>query len=337
MEKSVSSIKDVAKEAGVSTATVSRVLSNTSYVSDEVRKRVMDAVTRMDYRPNRVARSLRVQKSNIIGLIVADIQNPFFTLVSRSVQDEAYKNRYNIFLCNTDEQVDKEEEYLNIMQDEHVAGIIISPTHQDEKTVQRIKSEHFPAVVIDREIENGDFDTVVIDNREAGMRLINHIIQTGRKKIAILVGSGSTTGRLRFEGYKLALMQNNMLYNDTLVSFVDARESAGYEEAGRIVSSYPDIDAIVATNGLLAAGVYRKLRELGINIPGQVSFACFDDTLWTPMVSPPVTVIKQPTLEMGRSAVDLLLRRIKEGDSFPVSKIMLSSELVVRESTAGYL
>src|SRR5260370_960721 len=185
------SIKDVAEADGVSTATVSRVLSNGLHVRPEVRERVMAAVERLGYRPNLVARSLRSQQSSTIGLIVSDISNPFFTAISRAVEDSAYEQGFSVLLCTTDENPEKEAIYLNLMRDTAVAGAIISPTRQ---TIANFADANlpFPIVVVDRSISNGDVDAVLLDNVDAAYRLITHLIEQGYRRISALCNEMST-------------------------------------------------------------------------------------------------------------------------------------------------
>src|SRR3989442_14457433 len=187
------SIKDVAEAAGVSTATVSRVLSNGLHVRPEVRERVMEAVDKLAYRPNLLARSLRSQQSNTIGLIVSDIRNPFFTSMSRAVEDTAYEQGFSLVLCNTDENPEKEMIYLHLMRDEHVAGVIFSPTRQTLSSFAPTNL-NFPLVVVDRSISDRDVDVVQLDNVDAGYRLTAHLIENGYRRIAALCGEMSTTG-----------------------------------------------------------------------------------------------------------------------------------------------
>ena len=204
----MASIKDVAKAAGVSTATVSRVLSNGLHVRPEVRERVMTAVEQLEYRPNLVARSLRSQQSTTVSLIVSDIRNPFFTSLSRAIEDTTYEQEYSIILCNTDENPEKEAIYLNLMQDTGVAGVIISPTRQ---TVANFSSSNFPfpIVVVDRSIPNGDVDTVLLDNIDAAYRLTTHLIEQGYKQIGALC-TEMGTGLERQLGYEKALRAHGL-------------------------------------------------------------------------------------------------------------------------------
>ena len=177
----MTSIKDVAKAAGVSTATVSRVLSDRPNVRPEIRDRVLAVVENLNYRPNRVARSLRVQKSNIIGLIVSDIQNPFFTAVSRAVEDLAYQQGLSVFLCNADDTPKKEKMYLDLMRDENVAGVILSPTRQTVDSFAEVANLEIPVVAIDRRVRDIEVDNVLIDNVEAAHKIVEHLVADASK------------------------------------------------------------------------------------------------------------------------------------------------------------
>ena len=327
----MSQIKDVAEAAGVSTATVSRVLSGKPHVRPELQKRVLAAVEKMNYRPNRVARSLRSRKSNIIGLIVSDIQNPFFTMVSRAVEDIAYEQGMSVFLCNTDENPEREAMYLHLMRDENVAGFILSPTRQTADTFPEAVPHDIPMVIIDRRVHGGDVDTVLIDNVESSFRLVKHLIDHGRRRIGALFGEGSTTGRERREGYLLAHKESGIKPASDLVLFVPAREEDGYSGAAKLLGLAAPPDAIFASNSLLSAGAFRAIRENGISLGDGMAFASFDETIWTPLVETPVTVIKQPTAEIGRTAIELLLKRLKDPGR-PTCEVILKTELVIRRS-----
>jgi LacI family fructose operon transcriptional repressor len=327
----MSQIKDVAEAAGVSTATVSRVLSGKPHVRPELRERVLEIVKKMNYRPNRVARSLRVQKSNIIGLIVSDIQNPFFTMVSRAVEDVAYEQGMSVFLCNTDEDAEREAMYLDLMGDENVSGLILSPTRKTSDAFPKAVPPDIPIVVIDRRVQDGDVDTVLIDNVESSCRLVNHLIEHGRLRIGALFGMGSTTGRERHEGYLQALKENGIKPSSELTLFVPAREEEGYSGTIKLLNLADPPDCIFTSNGLLSAGAFRSLRENKAVLGTSIAFASFDETIWTPLVDPPVTVIRQPTEEIGRTAIELLLQRLKE-PTRATREVILKSELVIRQS-----
>jgi LacI family fructose operon transcriptional repressor len=300
-------------------------------VRPEIRERVLAVVEALNYRPNRVARSLRVQKSNIIGLIVSDIQNPFFTAVSRAVEDMAYKHRLSVFLCNTDENPEKERMYLDLMSDENVAGIILSPTRQSADDFSEIAKLDIPMVVIDRRVRDVDVDGVILDSVEAAHRIVSHLLADGHRRIGAMFGIGSTTGRERREGYLRALEEYGLKPLLELVSFVNAKEEEGYKMTKRLLSLPEPPDAIFTSNALLSAGAFRALRESGLAIPDEIAFASFDETTWTTLVEPPVTVIKQPTYEIGQTATELLLKRIEDPDR-PTREVILKGELIVRRS-----
>lgn len=325
------SIKDVAEAAGVSTATVSRVLAEKPHVRKEVRDRVLAVVEELKYRPNRIARSLRAQKSNIIGLIVSDIQNPFFTLISRAVEDAAYKQEMSIFLCNSDENPGKEAMYLKLMRDERVSGIILSPTRQAGNNFIEIANAPLPVVVIDRRVSNVEIDSVLIDNVDSADKIIDHLIGHGNKRIGAIFGIGTATGRERRKGYEKALGRHGIAPADELALFVEPREAEGYRAAKQLLALPQPPDALFTSNGLLSSGAFRALRESGLKIPEEIAFTTFDDTPWAGLVDPPLTVIEQPTYEIGRTAVELLVNRIQD-PARPTREITLKSRLIVRRS-----
>lgn len=325
------SIKEVAEAAGVSTATVSRVLSDKPHVRPEIRERVLAVIEALNYRPNRVARSLRVQKSNIIGLIVADIQNRFFTSVSRAVEDMAYEHGLSIFLCNTDENPDKEAMYLDLMRDENVAGVILAPTSQAADAFAEAVKLDVPIVVIDRRVRGVEVDSVLIDNVEAAYKITEHLLDHGHRRIGAIFGAGSTTGRERREGFMQAFKDRGLKPALELISYVEAREGEGYKATQRLLSLPELPQAIFTTNGLLAVGAFRAIRESKLSVPDQLAFASFDETTWTSLVEPAITVIEQPTYEIGQTATELLLKRLAE-PARPTREVILKGKLIVRQS-----
>lgn len=325
------SIKDVAQVAGVSTATVSRVLADKPHVRPEVRDHVLSVVDELNYRPNRIARSLRVQKSNIIGLIVSDIQNPYFTMISRAVEDAAYEQGMSIFLCNTDEDPGKEAMYLKLMRDERVSGIILSPTQKTSNNFIEITDTHLPVVVIDRRVRNVEIDSVMIDNVESAYKIIDHLIGHGCRRIGALFGVGSTTGQDRREGYFKALKDHGLKSSIELAFFVEAREAEGYRATQKLLKLSPPPDAIFTSNGLLSVGALRALGESSQKMPEEIAFATFDETPWSTIVDPPLTVIEQPTYDIGRTAVELLVKRIQD-PTRSARQVILKSKLIVRQS-----
>lgn len=323
-------IKDVAEAAGVSVTTVSRVLSNNGPVRDSVRRRVLEVIEQLDYRPNAAAQRLRSGDTATIGLIVSDVRNPFFTEVSRAVEDAAYAQGMRVILCNTDENPEKEAMYLRLMESERVTGVIYSPTYEAARRFDA-RAYAFPVVMIDRAGPAGVTDAVTLDNRDAATRLAEHLVERGYKRCAGLFGNASTTGRERHAGFVEALQRHGLL---AAAEFVDPHPEAAHARvtAWLAAESGERPDAIVASNGLLLLGAYRALREHGARVPDDVALAGFDNDAWTDLVTPGVTVIAQPVYEIGKNAMQLLTQRLAEPE-MSARTLVLPGELVVRGST----
>jgi LacI family fructose operon transcriptional repressor len=324
------SIKDVAKTAGVSTATVSRVLANHSRIKDETRQRVLEAVEQLNYRPNLIARSLRAQKSAKIGLVVSDIRNPFFTAISRAVEDSAYEQGYSVLMCNTDENPEKEELYLNVLHDENVAGVIFSPTKQFSARFKSYNS-NIPYVMIDRFVENKDVDMVLLDNAAAAYELTTHLIENGYRKLAGLFGDASTTAPERRRGFQKALKDNEL--NPVATHIVPPRIRPGYETTITLLTQKEKPDAIFTSNSMLTAGAFQAIRDSKLIVPNDIALVGFDETTWGELVDPPITLIAQPTEEIGRTATELLFQRIQEPTRSPKT-VILKGRLIARGSSA---
>jgi LacI family fructose operon transcriptional repressor len=326
----MTTIKDVAKAAGVSTATVSRVLANNALIKPETRERVLSAISQLNYRPNLIARSLRVQKSARIGLVVSDIRNPFFTAIGRAVEDAAYEQGYSVLMCNTDENPDKEELYLNLLRDENVAGVIFSPTHQFNMSAHPYDGR-MPFVIIDRAVNPQEADMVLLDNIAAAYELTNHLITNGYQKVAGVFGDASTTGQQRHAGFLKSLQEHQL--DPSSVHFVPPRIQQGYDAALALLDAKDRPDAIFTSNSLLTAGVFQAMRDRKISVPNEVALVGFDETTWEAMVDPPITVMAQPTEEIGKTATELLFQRIQL-PSRPTETVTLKGSLIARDSSA---
>lgn len=327
----MASIKDVAEAAGVSTATVSRVLSDYPHVRPDVRERVLATVARLAYRPNLVARNLRSQQSNTLGLIVSDIRNPFFTALSRAVEDTASAHGFNVVLCNTDENPAKEAMYLDVMRDEHAAGIIFSPTRDALARFAELQIGR-PFVLIDRAGQNGEADAVLLDNVAAAYELTAHLLAQGYRRIGALFGDAATTGPERRRGYEDALRAYGVVPQADLAKHVEPRIEVGCMAASELLALPEPPDALLASNSLLTAGALQAIRQRRLAIPDDVALVGFDDTIWATLMQPAITVMAQPTDEIGRTATELLLQRIAQ-PTRPTRKIILQGELRVRASS----
>lgn len=330
------SIHDVARHAGVSSATVSRVLAGSETVKTQLRERVLKSIDELNYRPNRVARSLRVQKSTTIGLIIPDIQNPFYLSIVRAVEDVAYRLHYRVFLCNSDEDVEKEALYLNHLLDENIAGIILSPAREKGTLITdhiRRLADNTPVVVLDRRLSGVTLDTVLTNNLEAAYELVSHLIANGHHSIGAILGvSDITTGRERMEGYLRALSDHNIPFVQQQLMQVVPKAANGYAAARQMLSLSDRPTALFTGNCQLTAGALRAAHDLSLNVPGDIALAGFDDMEWNVIVQPGITAVAQPTYELGRVAATLLMERI-EKPSLPVREVMLKSKLIVRKSS----
>jgi DNA-binding LacI/PurR family transcriptional regulator len=325
-------IEDVAQRAGVSTATVSRVLSGKPYVSEDLRTRVLAAAQELDYRPSRVARSLREKRSRIIGLIISDIQNPFFTAIVRAVEDGAYASGHAVFLCNTDEDEVKETLYIDLMLAEQVAGVILSSTTGRNPAYNHLMQAGIPVVAIDRRVYNVPLDTVLVDNIDATRRAVEHLISQGHRRIGAIVGHlASSTGEERLRGYTDALMAHNIPVMDTLIRIGTPRAPVGFAAMNELLALPDPPTAVFTGNNLLTAGALRALFDAGLRVPEDVAVAAFDDMEWAIFIQPALTMVAQPTYEIGRIAVELLQKRIADPRR-PPEEVILPAHVIARNA-----
>lgn len=330
---SAKTMSAVAQLAGVSNATVSRVMANKPHVRPEVRERVWKAVHELGYRPNRVARSLRAQSSRIIGLIISDIQNPFFTSVVRAIEDVAHEQGFSIILCNSDEDPVKEQLYLDLMHDENVAGIILCPTREDNANLQKYPLDSIPLVTLDRRLVNIEADGILIDNIESTRAMINHLINNGYRRVGAVIGTSDfTTGRERREGYITALAAHGLPFMPELLIQALPKEAEGYRATEQLLSLPEPPKAIFAGNNLLTLGALKAIRAHNLHIPRDIALAGFDEMPWSSLIEPGISVVEQPTYELGRTAAEVLLRRL-ETPTRPTREVILKGKLILRGSS----
>lgn len=320
-----SRIGDVARRAGVSAATVSRTLSGKPHVSAAVRARVLEAVEALSYRPNRIARSLRVRRSRFVGLVVSDIQNPFFNGVVRAVEDALQPHGFAVFLCNTDENPEREALYLELLADEQVAGVILTPTQADAGRYEGFAGSGIPLVVIDREIAGLEVDTVVSDNLEAARRAVLQLVAAGHTRVgAVLSDLSITTGQLRFDGYRQALAEAGLAFDPAWAAFGKPVEAVGSELARRVLEHPDPPTALFTGSKLLTLGALHYLWDRGVRVPGEVALAAFDALDWLPG-TPEMLSVTQPAYEIGRRAAGLLLARFEHPGRAPERFVLASS------------
>lgn len=329
-------IKDVAKQAGVSVATVSRVFSNRPHVRPEVRAHVLKVAGELGYRPNRTARSLRKQAAGIIGVLVSDIRNPFFVEIARAIEDVAHSYKTSVFLCNTDENAEKEQTYLWTLIDEMVAGIILVPTQEQIEKFNFLLDSTIPIVTIDRRIQGAAVDCVLIDNTQSAYELTSHLIGQGYENIGAVIGlEHSTTGQDRLQGFKLALADHHLPFNPNYVLCIDPTERASEPIVSQWLASENRPQAIFSGNSLMTMGAINAIHKAKLSIPDDIAIASFDDTIWMPHLGSGITVISQPVYEMGRIAAELLFQRQAEPLRIP-REVVLKGKLIERGSTARH-
>jgi LacI family transcriptional regulator len=333
----VAKIGDVARAAGVSSATVSRVLNGTSTVSPARAERVLQAVAELGYQPFGPARALRQQLTRVWAAIVADIENPFFTAMVRGIEDEARDRGYRLVLCNSDEHLDREAAYIDVAIAERMAGVVISAASTSESTFEALLERGIPVVAVDRipERHRHDIDSVVVDN-ELGARLATaHLVEEGARRIACITGPTrvSTAGE-RLAGYRAALAEAGMASDSTMVKRADFKEPGGYQATQALLAGPPGDrpDALFVANNLMTLGALHAVHEAGLRVPEDVAIVGFDDAPWTPFTSPALTVVAQPTYEIGLRAAELLATA---GDAEGSRHVVLDPTLVVRRSSVS--
>jgi len=326
-------IRDVAAIAEVSPATVSRVLNADERVAPELRMRVLAAVERLGYRPNSQARSLRTQATRVIGLIISDIQNPFFTSLVRGVEDVAQASGYSVVLANSDEDLGKEQQYLRVAAAEQMAGVILSPASSSRTRIGELVHEEIPVVTIDRRIA-ADVDSVAVDNVAGARQAVEHLLKTGATRVGIIAGPADvSTAADRIEGYHAALRDAGIAVDPALLVRGDFRIDGGRRAAGRLLDlpAHQRPDALFAANNLMLIGTLDAMAERGLTAPADLLLAGFDEMSWAGF-APPLTLVEQPTYEIGRLATEMLLRRIS-GDASAAEHIVLDATLKVRASS----
>ena len=331
-------IRDVANTAGVSLSTVSRVLHDHPAVDSDLQRRVLQAIEQLGYQPNRSAQRLRSNMSSVIGLMISDIENPFFTSIVRGVEDVAYREQMTVILCNTDEDLQKQERYVDVMVQERVAGLIIAPANGDSiESLRKLQDAGIPIVLLDRNIGSNRIDAVSVDNISAAYTATRHLISLGRKHIAIVNGDTKIkTFEDRLQGYRRALIEANLKPNRNHIIEVRPIIERSLQATVELMQTTPRPDAIFAGNNLITIGALKAINQLKLRIPEEVALVGFDDMPWSNELCPPVTSVAQPTYELGQEAARLLIRRLQTPNGFQQT-VVLQTRLIVRESCGAHL
>jgi LacI family transcriptional regulator len=337
-------IPDVARRAGVSSATAGRALGGYGYTSAATRERVLAAADALGYRRNEIARSMATGRTFTIGVVIADIENPFFARATRAIGDAARREGFNVILANTDEDLAAEEASVQLFVDKRVDGIIVAPTSSIETThLARAREAGCPIVLLDRRIPALGADTIAVDNFSAAREAVRALVRQGHQRIALASNAPAhedrhlliSSIRERIDGYRAALIEAGLPVSDASVML------GGWnaETAERRLAVFDDPatrpTALLATDNRVALGILHIARRLGLVMPDALSLISFDDAEWADAVSPPLSVIIQPVRELGTSAAEMLIARIRGAEHGAPHERLLPAQLVMRGSAAA--
>ncbi len=325
-------IKDVAKRAGVSISTVSRVINDSKPVSDEVKQRVLDAIRDTNYRPNQLARGLVLRKSNIIGMIIPDIANPYYAAIVEGAEEIANTYGYTLLLCNTHGELDKEIEYLNLMADKQADGLLFMTGKLKSEHEVWFKDADIKTCFINLYSRKLDVPMVSIDNYNAVSEAVEFLINNGHKNIGLLYAPDvdDLLQEERIRAYKEILNNHGISYNEDIVKECRFSIESGYNRTKDLLKD-SKIDALLSTNDMAAIGAMRAVLDMGYKIPEDISVMGFDDINFSEYYKPSLTTIKQPTYDMGAVATRMVIKLIL-GEHVE-KMVLLPHELVRREST----
>jgi LacI family transcriptional regulator len=325
-------LRDVAQEAGVSIKTVSRVVNNQGEISEATRQRVLVAIEKLGYRPSKVARALVTQRTDTIGLVLGDITNPFFPEVARGVLDIAEPLGYDVFLCNSDGDHQREVRILHSLADHAVDGIIIFPTFSLENVLDEVAVPGRPLVSVNRPFDGPWASSVMMHSYCGAKKAVNHLLARQHRAIAMIAGQTSDAPRLqRIKGYRDALLEHDVPVREEWILPGAPIQARGRESACELLQCYPEITAIFAYNDLLALGALQACKELGRRVPEDCAIIGFDDIPLADSISPALTTVRVDKYELGRQAMNRLLQMLTE-PGIELAPVWMDVELVVRQS-----
>ena len=335
-------IKDIAERSGVSVTTVSRVLNEKPDVNDETRARVLKVIEDSNYRPNGMARSLVINQTYSIGLIIPDINNPYFPEVARGVEDQAQDSSYSVIFSSTDNKLEQEQEVIDLMLQKRVDGLIVSLSLANRDILKRLEARNIPVVQLDRRIPDSIYPAVMIDNQRSAYKAVQFLIDEGYKRIAHITGDLQTVpGQEREDGYRKAILDNDLRLVEDMIIEGDFSKQAGYNAMNKMIASDNLPEAIFAANDMMALGVLEACRDAEIRIPEDIVLIGHDNISISNLVYPALTTMAQPKYRLGRQAskmlIDLINIKQKKGslekeDLF--ADQILETKLVKRGSTA---
>ncbi len=327
-------ILDISRAAGTSPSTVSRVLTGSAAVSPEKRAAVEAAISAFNFRPNHIARSLTTGTTFSIGLLLNEINNPFYSALARGVEEEANRLGYSLILCNTSEDAARERQYLNVLQDKQVDGIILGPISDDAAPILEV-SRRMPVVQVDRQLPTPDLSAVLVDNEAGAYMAVRHLIERGHRRIGVLLWERKIpTLTQRVLGYERALTEAGIAIEPALEVYIPGlRPKHATDATVALMTGDAPPTALFALNNVIGMGVFSAIQQLGLRVPDEVALVCFDDLDFFSLVHPSITAVSQPSFELGEQAMRLLARQIEESEHFAPEVIILPTRLVIRDST----
>jgi LacI family transcriptional regulator len=330
-------ITDVASEAGVHPSTVSRVLNGHagSTIRVATRERVLAAAEVLGYRPSALARSLRLKRTLTLGMLVPDITNPFFSSIIKGAEDAARERGYNLILCNSEDEPEREAGYLRLLRERQVDGVLIASSQMADETIAGLRAESFPFVLVNRAALDGEDLAVVVDNHAAARGVVEHLAALGHRRIGHIAGpQNTTTGLDRRGGYEAGIREHGLAEGPGLVVEADAFSvEAGDRALGIMLAGSARPTAVFAANDLIAVGMLQRLRRIGVRVPDDLSIVGFNDIPLAGLLEPALTTVRVPQLAMGVAGAGLLIDRL-EGRPIGEIRRMLPTELIVRASSA---
>lgn len=331
-ERRAVTIKEVAARAGVSTASVSRVLAGMDGAGPDVRRRVLKAVRELDYQPNRLARSLRMRQRRLIGVILPDLQNPFFTSVVHGAEEVFWREGYTLLLCHSGSLAERERSHFGVLRGEGAAGMILIPGNAPEADYAPLVSWRMPIVAVDRAPRGLSIDQVQVTNREGAREAVRHFIRLGYQTIALINGPEiHDVSRERLAGFQEALREAGLACLDRYVAQGDFRQDSGQRAMAELLDLPEPPRAVLIANNLMTLGALRTIYERNLRIAQDLALICFDDMPWAISLRPPLTAIAQPAEELGQAAAHLLLESMRNPER-TVRQVTLRTRLVIRAS-----
>jgi LacI family transcriptional regulator len=329
-------IEDVARAAGVSRQTVSRAINDRGEISPQTRALVLRIVEEMGYRPSSIARGLATHCTHTLGLVIPDVANPFFSDVARGAEHVAYADGYNVFLCNTEEDPQRELAVLQSLEEKRVDGVVLCSSRLDDRNLRTVVAHHSVAVLVNRrlepEAEEDRIGVVMLDDVVGGRMAVQHLLDSGHRAVGFLAGPpASHSGRWRAEGYRATMTDAGLSCNPAWTIHCLADVDGGHRAARDVLAAHPELTALFCYNDLVAVGALQACADLGYRVPADLAVVGFDDILLAALVTPPLTTCRVPRYDLGAQAMRLLLDQIG-GCSDGCAEVVLRPELVVRAS-----